>query len=81
MNINDFLSIAIVGAFLSIAIQFIKNKFSMNTNMVKLMTILLAILVGGSYYFLSQTAWWQSILGVLAASSTVYALFLKGNSK
>ena len=80
MNINDFLSIAIIGAVLSIVIQFIKNKFGMNANMIKLMTILLAVFVGIVYYFLSQTIWWQTILGVLAAASTVYALLLKGSN-
>ena len=52
----------------------------MNANMIKLMTILLAVFVGIVYYFLSQTIWWQTILGVLAAASTVYALLLKGSN-
>lgn len=77
MNITDFLAIGIVGAFLALIIQAIKSKFGLDSVKTKIITITLAIVFGSAYYFLSQTIWWQSILGVLAAASTVWAYILK----
>lgn len=80
MNVQDFLSIAIVGAALAMAVQFIKNRYGLNSLKTKALTLGLAITVGAAFYFLSQTAWWQAILGVLAAASTFWAFLLKGES-
>lgn len=74
---NDLLGIAIVGAGLSAVIQWLKIKFGAEGLAVKLLTILLAIIVGTLYVFLRDTAVWPTILGVLGAASTVYAFFLK----
>lgn len=76
MQINDFLSIAIVGAALSLAIEWITNKWGTGSAASKAIAIVLSVVVGGAYWYLSSLAIWQSILGVLAAASTVYALFL-----
>lgn len=70
----DFLSIGIVGAFLSIAFQQFKSVYGIKA---KIWMVVLSIVVGSIYYFLSQTIWWESIVGVLVSASTVYALFLK----
>lgn len=75
--INDFLGIAIVGAGLSAVIQYIKAVFGPSSNQTKLITLGLAIVLGGAYYLLRDTSMWQSILGILAAASTVYAFFIK----
>jgi len=80
MEIQNFLSIAIIGAGLAMVIQFIKNHYGLDTNKTKAMTLALAIVIGAGYYFLSQTIWWQTILGVLASASTVWALLIKGNN-
>lgn len=77
MNINDFLGISIVGTCLSLVIQYLKEKHNIYGFDTKIITITLAILVGAGYWFLSDTAIWESVLGVLAAASTVYALFIK----
>ena len=76
---QDFLSIAVVGSALAMAIQFIKGKYGLDSAKTKALTLGLAVLLGGSYYFLSQTPWWQTILGVLASASTVWAFFLKSS--
>lgn len=75
--IEDFLAISIVGALLSFAIDGIKNKFGTTGIWTKAFTIILAIIVGTGFVLLRQTAWWETILVTLGASSTVYALFLK----
>ena len=77
IDINDFLGIAIVGAALSAIVEFIKNKYGTASWVTKLLTVVLAILVGTGYYFLQGTGLLTTILGVLAAASTVYAYFLK----
>lgn len=77
MNVQDFLGIAIVGAALSLVIQIIKNKLGPTSNATRLITLALSVLIGAAYWFLRDTNLWQTILGVLAAASTVYAFFLK----
>jgi hypothetical protein len=79
MNINDFLGIAIVGAALSLVIEWMQEKYGMDAKKTRALSIVLSFVVGGFYWLLSNTEIWQSILGVLAAASTVYALFF--NSK
>jgi len=80
MEIQNFLSIAIIGAVLAMMVQFIKNKYGLDSIKTKAMTLALAIVIGAGYYFLSQTIWWQTILGVLASASTVWAILLKSNN-
>lgn len=73
----DLMTISIVGTVLSLFIQWMKNKLGTNSIETKFVTILLALAIGSLYFFLKDTSWYQSVLGVLAASSTVYALLLK----
>lgn len=75
--IDDFLGIAIVGAGLSGIIEYIKLKMGIDSWATKILTIILAIVVGGLYVFLAGTPIWTTIIGVLAAATTVYAFILK----
>lgn len=77
MSIEDFIGISVVGGLLSLVIQFIKGKLGTESLGTKVLTVVLSIIVGGAYFFVRDTVWYPSILGVLAASSTVYAMFLK----
>ncbi len=81
MEINDFLGIAIVGAALSLLIQWIKIKLGTTGVATKAVTLLLAVVVGGLYWALQGTVLWESILGILAAASTVYAFFINKSSE
>jgi len=76
-SLVDFVGIAIVGTGLSLIIQIIKNHWGIESNKTKLLTILLSILVGGFYFALRGTVLYETIIGILAASSTVYALILR----
>lgn len=76
MEINDFLAITIVGAALSLLIEWITVRFNTNAAGGKAVAIVASIIVGGFYWAFAGTAIWQSILGVLAAASTVYALLI-----
>lgn len=71
------LEIAIVGAILSGAVQIIKNKYGTSGNKTKALTVGLALFVGALIYFFQETAYWESVIGILAAASTVYAFLLK----
>jgi hypothetical protein len=77
INIGDFVGIAVVGSLLTLVVKSIKDYFGTEGNITKLLTISLSIVVGGVYVWLRQTIWWETIIGVLAAASTVYALLLK----
>jgi hypothetical protein len=81
MSIDNFLAIGIVGVFLSLAIQIIKKVFGTSNSKTKVLTIILAVAVGSFYYFLKDTIYWQTIIGVLASASTVYALFFNNIKK
>lgn len=75
--VQTFLEIGIVGTGLSFVIETIKTKFGPGSTATKGITIGLAIAVGAGIYFLSGTAIWLAIVGVLASASTVYAFFFK----
>ena len=75
--INDFVGIGIVGMALSLIVEGIKMKWGPTSNTTKALTVVLALVLGTGYYFLSNTIWWQTILGVIAAASAFYAFLLK----
>lgn len=77
MDITDFLAIAVVGAFLSLVVQVIKEAFGTESNTTKLITIGLALVVGGVYVWLRSTPYFETALLVLTTSSAVYALVIK----
>lgn len=76
-GLEHLISISIVGSALSIAIQFIKTKWGIESDTTKTVTLLLAVGLGTAYYFLVNTDLWVPIIGILGAASTFYAFFLK----
>lgn len=77
MDITDFLAIAVVGAFLSLVVQVIKEAFGTESNTTKLITIGLALVVGGVYVWLRSTPFFETAVLVLTSASTVYALVIR----
>jgi Na+-transporting NADH:ubiquinone oxidoreductase subunit NqrB len=77
MNLTDFTSIAIVGVVFSLALQWVKGKFGVDTNGTKIATVILALVIGTVYVWIQGTAYFQTILTVLGSASTFYALFLR----
>ena len=77
MEITDFTAIAVVGALLSVAIQFIKAKYGSTSGETKLLTLALSIAIGGLYVFAQNTPYFETIILVLSSASAVYALLLK----
>lgn len=72
--VSDFLAIGIVGIILSTLFE--KFKATKTSFQSKVWMIGLSMVVGIIYVFLRGTNYWETILGVLAAASTTYALFL-----
>lgn len=78
---EQFLNIFIVGAFLSILIQAVKDKLGVNSLGVKIFTIALSLVVGLVYNYLEQTGLLVTVVGILGNASLIYALlFKKDNS-
>lgn len=78
---DAFIQIAIIGAALSALVEFVQAKTGAKSLETKMLAIILSIIVGTLYWFFSQTAYYQSVLGVLAAASTVYAVFFNNSPK
>lgn len=76
--VQQFLAIGIVGAALSVAIQWLQSKYGVGGGKTKAIAIVGSIVIGGLVWYLSGTAIWASIIGVLAAASTMYAMFFSG---
>ena len=77
MNLGEILNLAIVGGMLSWFLEFTTEK--LDSTQSKIATILGAVIVGGLYWFLSTTYmnYLEVFIGVLVASSTVYAFIIK----
>jgi hypothetical protein len=80
-TIQAFLSIGIVGAALSWFTQWLQDKFGVEGSQTKAIAIAGSIILGGVVWYLSGLAIWTTILGVLAAASTVYAMVFSGKRK
>lgn len=78
--VMSFLSIGIVGAALSYGTQWLQDKYGVEGRETQIIAIVGSILLGAVVWFLQGTAIWASILGVLAAASTVYAFVFKGRT-
>lgn len=76
--VQAFLSIGIVGATLSLAIQYLQDRYGVAGSETKLISIVGSVVLGGIIWVLQGTEIWASILGVLAAASTVYAMVFAG---
>lgn len=77
MEVNEFLSIAVVGGLLSLVIEWVTNKYETRPNASKAITLLLAIVVGGVYVWLRSTAFFPTVIMVLGSASIVYSFFIK----
>lgn len=76
--VTQFLSIGIVGAALSYFTQWLQEKYGVGGNQTRVIAIAGSVLLGAGVWFLQGTAVWASIMGVLAAASTVYAMIFSG---
>ena len=78
ITLVDFLAIPIVATGMSLAINAMKARLTEVSP--KFLTVMMSLVVGAGYYYVSDTSYFVSVLGILSASSTVYGLFLKNQS-
>lgn len=76
MDINDFLGISVVGALLSLTIEGLTNKLGTERWATKVITLVLAVFIGGVYVWLRSTPWFPTVITVLGVASIVYGFFL-----
>ena len=74
-----FLQIAVIGAALSVAIEWVQARFGTGTVETRLIAVILSVVLGALVWFVSKnTEIWEAVLGILAAASTVYAMYFSG---
>lgn len=76
-SVQQFLSIGIVGVGMSLIIEFIKNKLGTTSFGTKLLTVLMALILGAGYYLLTQTSYVEVVFQILTAATLFYAFFMK----
>ena len=73
--VDEFLGISIVGAALSLGIEWLQGKYGATSKEARGLAIGGSLVLGTLVWSIAQTPYYQSVLGVLAAASTVYAMF------
>ncbi len=71
---------ALVGTILTVAIQFIKNKYGFNSNKTKAIIIFLSLCGASAFYIFKDTQYWMTFVGILGTASTVYNFVIKSTS-
>lgn len=74
MEITELLAIGVVGAFLSLTVDVIKDAWGPTSTQTKGLTILLSLLVGAGYVWIRSTPYFETALLILTSASAVYAL-------
>lgn len=70
---QDFVSLAIVGAAVSALVQFIKRQTYVSPRVA---VIVLSAVAGSAYWYLQDTALWEAVLGILLIANGVYGLII-----
>ena len=70
----DYLSLAIVGAAVSVLVQFVKNS---GFQYSRVAVTVAALGAGAAYFFVGNTPAWQAALQVLVYANAVYSFLIK----
>lgn len=73
----EILSLTVVGAIVSVIVQFLKNKYGTNTQGTLTAVIAISIVAGVAYYFVKQTEFLPVIIQILAFAGAIYTYILK----
>lgn len=73
----DILSFTVVGAIVSVIVQFLKNKYGTNTQGTLTAVIVISIIAGVGYYFIKQTSFLPAVIQILAFAGAIYTYILK----
>lgn len=81
MNPIDFASLAIVGAIVSVFVQFVKSAAGTSRTWTIVTLILSSLLAGGIYIQFRGTNVWAVALEILTAANTVYGIVISAFEK
>ncbi|HBI50253.1 MAG TPA: hypothetical protein DDY21_00165 [Candidatus Moranbacteria bacterium] len=73
----EILSLTIIGAVVSVIVQFLKNKYGTNTQGTLTAVILLSIFAGIGYYIIEQHELLPIVLQILAFAGAIYTFIIK----
>lgn len=73
----DVASFIVIGAIVSLIVQFLKTRYGTQSNMTLAMVVVISIVVGASYTLLKDTPVWQTIISILGFAGAVYTYILK----
>jgi hypothetical protein len=77
ITIAEISQLAIVGAVVSVAVQYLKATFGTSPASLRLAVVGLSLVLGTGYWFLKDTTLLTSFLGILLFANTVYAFVTK----
>lgn len=66
-----------IGAVVSVIVQFLKNKYGTNTQETLTAVIVISIVAGVGYYFIKQTEFLPVVIQILAFAGAIYTYILK----
>jgi predicted membrane protein len=73
---QDVVSLALVGAAVSVLVQFIKNSVGTSRAFTVTVVIVLSLIAGTVYTFFRNTAIWEAGLQVLLYANAVYGFII-----
>lgn len=71
------MTLVIVGAIVSLVVEFIKRKSGASRTKAILLTVAVSLVAGAAYQLLKDTVYWQTVLQILAFASLVYGVLIK----
>lgn len=75
---NDIMSLAIVGAAVSVVLEFLKSVTEGHSTAVKIASVITLSLVAGTLYSVfKDTSYWASALNILVWANAIYSLLIK----
>ena len=73
----EILSLAIVGAIVSLIIQAIKKVAGTSGFKTVALAVGVSLVAAAIYYFAATTSYWPIFIKILAAAETIYAILIK----
>ncbi len=73
---NEFIMLPIVGAVVSLLVQFIKSSARTSRTQTIALVVAFSVLSAGVYWFVNETAVWEIALKVLLYANAVYGFII-----
>lgn len=77
ITLSELASLAIVGTFVSVVVQFIKASSNNSPTSLRLLVIGLSVLAAAFYYFFQDTGFWTAAVSILAVANTIFLFIIK----